>query len=136
MPELQRAIKSVTPLGSDAREWRSDALAHVLLKVLPHLGRVKNSHWSHYVKRAVKNFYRDKYRKSVNPDTHINHKAAPGGTAGSTLEDRHIDLLRIMDQGRLLEASKLVSEIPDPALRASAKQAMKTKSPAAKPRNL
>jgi hypothetical protein len=35
----------------------------VLYKVLPNLWRAKNKDWTHYVKRAVKNFYRDQARQ-------------------------------------------------------------------------
>ena len=72
--QLERIVKSVTPCrlrGVTAQQLQHEAIEHVVYKVLPNLWRAKKAHWTHYAKRAVKNFYRDKARQNNRLLAHI-----------------------------------------------------------------
>lgn len=62
---LERIVKSVTAPnnipGVTPKELKQAAITHVLYRVLPDLWRAKQD-WTHYAKRAVKNFYKDQAR--------------------------------------------------------------------------
>jgi Helix-turn-helix domain len=71
---LERIVKSVKPprlSDATAQELQNDAVTHVLYRVLPDLWRAKKD-WTHYAKRAVKNFYRDRVRQDKNPINRLN----------------------------------------------------------------
>jgi hypothetical protein len=79
---LTRIINTVPPYRLPAEEWnnqqkislRFDALEHLKKHTLPALKNAKRG-WVSYLRESVKNFYRDRYRKSKRLDIPLSQLA-------------------------------------------------------------